>query len=133
MSIVQVLTGCTSQETAHVQADYPYGFRLRCQRRCWLEHDLKRGFRFCTQTSNPKKPGLVWNAPKKSTYTMLAVMGLDEEGHVAWTGVSGYDMANAVAFAEKYGAHFDAGQRLVCDMMVEAVRRHEARKAELAK
>jgi hypothetical protein len=34
--IHRVLTGCVSAETAHVQADYPYGRRLRCQRRCWL-------------------------------------------------------------------------------------------------
>ncbi len=91
MSIVQPLTGHTSPETAYVVHDYPYGFKLRCKMRYWLERDAKRGYRLCTQTTNPKKAGEVWNAPKKSTYTMLAIMGLDEKGHVVWTGCSIYD------------------------------------------
>lgn len=70
-----------SEETAFIVDDYPYGFRLRCKIRYWLEWN-KRGVRFCSQTSNPKRPGLVWNKPKKSTYSDLEVLYLNEEGQV---------------------------------------------------
>ncbi len=79
------LTGHTSPETAFVVDDYPYGFRLRCQIRYWLEHCPKKGTRFCSQTTNPKVLGTVWNKPKKSTYCMTGVMFADEKGHVQWT------------------------------------------------
>jgi hypothetical protein len=130
MSIVQPLTGHTSQDTAHVTLDYPYGFKLRCERRCWLERDPagRKGYRFCTQTSNPKKPG-TWNAPKKSTYTMLAVMGLDEENHVTWTGVSMYQFEDTQDFVDKYGHAFDANQAMDSAAMLHAYKRHQARKA----
>ncbi len=102
--IARVLTGCTSMETAHVQPDYPFGFRLRCQRRCWLEHKPGHGFRMMTQTSNPKKPGVVWNKPKASTYLDFALLVLtdeylDSEGkpaHVTWVGATVNANADAV-------------------------------------
>lgn len=117
--IVKVLTGCVSQETAHVQEDYPYGFRLRCARRCWLEYDKKHGFRFCAQTSNPKRPGLVWNAPKKSTYARLAVLVLTDEhvdaagnpAHVTWVTPGLYTNFETIsAFDAAFHAGFDAAQ-----------------------
>lgn len=89
---VTVLHGHTSQETAYLQEDYPYG-SLRCQRRVWLEQ-TKRGYRLVTQTSNPKR-GNDWNnAPKKGTYTVFAVMVRDPfppehehiEDYITWTG-----------------------------------------------
>jgi len=129
MPIVQPLTGHTTVATAYVQADYPYGFKLRCQRRCWLERDPKRGYRFCFQTTNPKKPGTVWNAPKKSTYTMLAVLGLDEQGHVVWTGCSMYEFDKVQEFIAKFGHAFDANQASDASAMSEAYKRHQARKA----
>ena len=128
MPIVQPLTGHVSAETAYVQDGYPYGFRLKCQRRVWLERDPKRGYRFCFQTTNPKKSFLVWNAPKKSTYTMLAVMGLDEENHVTWTGCSIYDFDKVDAFVAKYGHAFDAAQASDASAMSKAYRLHLARK-----
>lgn len=83
--IVKPLTGHPSIETAYSVGDYPYG-RLRCQIRYWLESDPKKGFRFVSQTENPKT--LRWNAPKKSTYQALAgAMYLDEQGHCHWTGL----------------------------------------------
>lgn len=123
MPIVQPLPGHFSAVTAYVQADYPYGFKLRCERLCWLERDPKRGYRFCTQTSNPKKPG-TWNAPKKSTYTMLGVMGLDEENHVVWTGVSMYEFDKVQEFVAKYGHAFSADQASDASAMLAAFKRH---------
>ena len=74
-----------SSETAYVVEDYPYGFRLRCRMRYWLEVHPKRGVRLMSQTSNPKKPGLVWNKPKASTYARFGgALYLDDEGHVQW-------------------------------------------------
>jgi hypothetical protein len=40
---------------------------LRCKIRYWLEFHPKRGFRFVSQTTNPKR-GNVWNKPKASTF-----------------------------------------------------------------
>ena len=102
---MEILMNHTSPETAYVVEDYPYGFRLRCKIRYWLEYHPKRGFRFVSQTTNPKR-GNVWNKPKASTYMKFGgCMVLNGEGHVTWTGLSEYSSgAEAKAWAEKYGA-----------------------------
>lgn len=97
---VQLLHGHTSPETAYVVDDYPYGYRLRCSIRYWIEtaeKGAKKGQqRFMSQTTNPKRDGEVWNKPKGSTYSRMAWMYVevdgdpDTEGHVKWTGVSEY-------------------------------------------
>ncbi len=80
----------TSPETGYLVEDYPYGFRLRCKIRYWLETN-KKGTRFCSQTSNPKAAGLVWNKPKASTYSEFSgAMYLNEDGHVTWQGIGQY-------------------------------------------
>lgn len=84
---MEVLKGHTSEETAYMVDDYPYGFRLRCKIRYWLEK-TKHGVRFCSQTTNPKKAFEVWNAPKKSTYSDVGCMYKDDNGHVHWSGIS---------------------------------------------
>lgn len=111
---MQLLKGHTSPETAYVVEDYPYGFRLRCKMRYWLEYKPANGFRWVTQTTNPKRPGEVWNKPKASTYYRFGgAMFLDEVGHVKWSGLSEYcDGAEAKAWADKYGeAVPEAGQK----------------------
>ena len=102
---MSVLTGHTSPETAYVVADYPYGFRLRCQIRYWIE-TTKHGSRVVSQTTNPKRPGIVWNKPKASTYTALRVLFIDEStGYVENAGLSVYaDSDKIVAFEAAYGA-----------------------------
>lgn len=127
--IVQVLTGHTSMETAYRVEGYPYGFRLKCSIRYWLERDAKRGYRLCSQTTNPKKSVEVWNAPKKSTYTMLAIMGLDEPNHVTWTGCSMYDFDKLGEFFGKYGHAFDADQAKDCSIMLAVKAAHDKRLA----
>lgn len=126
--MLKPLTGHTSPETAYVVDDYPYGFKLRCKIRYWLEHSPSKGFRFCSQTTNPKKSVEVWNAPKKSTYSMLGVMGLDEKGHVTWTGCSIYDFDKLEAFGKEYASSFDANQRAVFDMATKAFKAYQAKK-----
>lgn len=89
-----ILKGHVSQETAFVVPDYPYGFRLRCQIRYWLESN-KHGTRLMSQTSNPKRPGLVWNKAKASTYSKFAgCMYLNSLGHVEWSGLDIYASAD---------------------------------------
>ena len=100
-----ILKGHVSPETAYVVDDYPYGFRLRCKIRYWLEYKAKKGVRFVSQTTNPKRPGEVWNKPKASTYCRFGgCMTLDDSnGHVHWTGLTEYcDGAEAKAWADKY-------------------------------
>lgn len=81
----QLLFGHTSEETAYVVNDYPYGFTLRCKIRYWIETHPKHGDRFCSQTTNPKKIGDPWNKPKKSTYDPIMLMLKDEEtGHIKY-------------------------------------------------
>jgi hypothetical protein len=101
---MQILKGHVSPETAYTVADYPYGFRLRCTIRYWLEFQPKKGFRFVSQTTNPKR-GDIWNKPKASTYCRFGgCMYLDDSGHVQWAGLSEYSNgAEAIAFQERYG------------------------------
>ena len=88
-SVVKPLYGHEDEASAYVVDDYPYGFRLRTKIRYWLESSPSRGWRFVSQTLNPKNGR--WNAPKKSTYMEWAgAMYLDEQGHVQWTGLGRY-------------------------------------------
>ena len=91
----QPLYGYTSESTAYLVEDYPYGFRARTQSRYWREAKPKRGWRFVSQTKNPKTGR--WNKPKASTYTEWGgEMYLDTDGHVQWTGVGPYSDEQAV-------------------------------------
>lgn len=95
------LSGCVSPETAHVVADYPYGFHERCSIRYWMERN-KKGARFVSQTTNPRTGA--WNKPKASTYCMFGAMVLDTVGHVTWEGIGGHSSAEQIAsFAKKHG------------------------------
>lgn len=96
------LYGHTSEATAYVVDDYPYGFHARTQIRYWLEHKPKKGWRFVSQTLNPKTGR--WNKPKPSTYAEWgASMYLDADGHVQWAGVTPYsDEAQVLSFVQTF-------------------------------
>lgn len=102
---MKLLKGHISPETAFTQDGYPYGYRLRCKIRYWLEFKPKVGFRFVSQTTNPKRAGDVWNKPKASTYYRFGgAMFLDDNDHVQWSGLSEYcSGAEAAAWQEKFG------------------------------
>ncbi len=88
---MKLLFNHTSPETAYVVNDYPYGCRLRCKIRYWLEYSKSKGIRFCSQTTNPKVNGEVWNKPKKSNYSIWGgAMYLDDNNHVEWSGFHEY-------------------------------------------
>lgn len=96
------LYGHDSFATAYTVTDYPYGFKLRTEIRYWLEESPKLGWRFVSQTKNPKTGK--WNAPKKSTYVELAgCMYLDEKGHVSWTGLGVLsDPSKVLEFVQRF-------------------------------
>lgn len=101
---MKILKGHISPATAYVVDDYPYGYTLRCKIRYWLEYNPKFGFRFVSQTTNPKKIGEVWNKPKPSTYCKFGgCMYLDENEHVHWAGLTEYSTgAEALAWKDKW-------------------------------
>lgn len=110
----QPLYGHTSEATAYLVDDYPYGFTARTSIRYWLEHKAKKGWRFVSQTKNPKTDR--WNKPKASTYIeWAAAMYLDDKGHVHWDGVGPYtDERKVLAFVETFpGAHMSELRKVV--------------------
>lgn len=76
MDRTQLLLGHTSEATAYVVDDYPYG-RQRTQIRYWIESKPKHGDRSMAQTLNPKNGR--WNKPKPSTYSAVLVMYLEPQ------------------------------------------------------
>jgi hypothetical protein len=128
MAEITVLPGVhVSPETAFVVADYPYGFRLRCSIRYWLEVHPKHGVRCMSQTTNPKRGG-VWNKPKASTYSRFAgALYLDSDGHVQHAGLHEYmDAAQSVAWRETYGAGVPEASRDNMDRWLAAKGAYEA-------
>ncbi len=86
MSVVTPLYGHVSPETAYLVADYPYGRKVRCRIRYWIERHPSKGHRFVSQTEHPV--GKYWNSPKRSTYSPFGMaMYLDEVGYVQWAVV----------------------------------------------
>lgn len=142
---MKVLSGHYSAETAKVVEDYPYGFRLRCKKRYWLEINSK-GTRLHGQTTNPKKVGEPWNKPQvPSTYSLVGVMcEVDESdianggakpeeiGHVYWTGLSAYDISKARAFLDTYREGLTEAQVSLVENLAKAHEIREAWKAEVA-
>jgi len=108
------LYGHTNEATAYLVADYPYGYTLRTQIRYWLEHKPKKGWRFVSQTLNPKTGR--WNKPKASTYVEWGgALYLDENEHIQWEGVGPYsDERKILAFVETFpGADMSALRKVV--------------------
>ena len=126
---IEPLYNHTSEETAYVVDDYPYGFRLRCKIRYWLEYRKGHGFRLGSQTTNPKLSMEVWNKAKYSTYSTLGVMGLDDKRHVTWTGISwGNVHEDLEQFIEVYGTGFNADQQAVAAGLLAALKRYRAQR-----
>lgn len=113
---IQILRGHTSPETAYVVNDYPYGFTLRCKIRYWLEYRKGHGTRFCSQTTNPKVAGEVWNKPKRGIYmTGLTVMYKQPD-----TGYIGHDTCgvNNIGGMAQFQQKFDLNQKELSSLAV---------------
>jgi hypothetical protein len=128
---MNILKGHISPETAYHVMDYPYGFTLRCQIRYWLEYSPKKGVRFVSQTSNPKK-GHVWNKPKASTYCRFGgAMYLDDQGHVTWSGLSEYCGAEeARKWQETYAEGVPEAAKLMLAKWVAAKLAYDANRTQ---
>ena len=125
------LRGHTSPETAFVSEDYPYGFRLRCKMRFWIEEHPKRGFRACRQSTNPKKSYEHWNKPKKSTYSDVCEgMYLDEKGHVQFCALTKYShFLDSLEFKQRYWACLGDAARESLDLWISMQKIYEREKA----
>lgn len=117
-----------SPETAYVVNDYPYG-GLRCKIRYWLEYKPKHGFRFVSQTTNPKLLGEVWNKPKASTYALLAYLVIDEKGHLDWRAISDYNLNELQPFLDAHRDKLTAAQIDVATKYARCHALYEAFKA----
>ncbi len=135
-----ILVGHTSPETAFVVEDYPYGFRLRCKIRYWLEYKRGNGYRLVSQTTNPKRTDAeVWNKPKASTYSELGVMlqlAENEKGirEVTWTGLNVYTVTEDLEdFVAAYGEALRTPEAIgLIEGYRFAIKRHAERKAAQA-
>lgn len=96
-----------TEEKPYYVDDYPYGFRLRTRIRYWIE-TTNRGQRFVSQTLNPKTDR--WNKPKKSVYSNILLMGLDERNYVDHTGLDMYSSQEAIDFHLKYSKYLSEHQ-----------------------
>jgi len=105
-----VLHGHTSEDTACLVDDYPYGRRARTQARFWLEHNRTRGYRFVKQTLKPKSNR--WNRPKKSTYTrsLTVIFKEAKTGHIHAASVSDYDPKRALEFLHRFNGSLSMHQ-----------------------
>lgn len=99
--ITTPLYGHDSRETAYFVESYPYG-GLRCNIWFWLEYREGKGYRFCSQTKNPKNERM--NAPKYGTYSLIAAnMYLDENGHCTYAVLTAYSGAEeALQFIKNF-------------------------------
>ena len=77
-----------SFENAIEVNNYPWGFRLKTQRRYWIESNKTQGDRLCFCTLNPKTNK--WCAVKKSTYVAVDLLYFDENNHVKTFGIHKY-------------------------------------------
>lgn len=106
-----ILHGHTSEETAIVIDDYPYGFTLRTKIRYWLETAIKgkgKGqTRFCSQTLNPKTNK--WNKPKYSTYSEFMVLHKSEDtGYISQISLGMYSRLEDLGkFLETYSSELN--------------------------
>lgn len=128
--MLKVLHGHVSPETAFIVSDYPYGFRLRCKMRYWLEtaeKGAKAGsMRLMSQTTNPKITSReVWNTPKGSTYSDMILLVLNtEDGHVENHAVSLYSFCEAFDnFRNAFYEQMDERERKKFDDLVKISRK----------
>lgn len=119
---MRTLHGHTTPETAYLVRDYPHGFQRRCMIRYWIETRAKFGSRFMSQTTRPidgqvkgeecqaDPASMRWNKPKASTYVALAVMYLDDAGHVQWDALHMYASAENFERFDAQGFELDEDQ-----------------------
>lgn len=78
------LYGYDSFENAYEVSNYPWGFRYRTIRKYWIE-TTKHGDRVCYSTLHPTNGK--WCNVKKSTYSAVKILYLDDNDHVRSFGI----------------------------------------------
>ena len=131
---MEILKGHTDFLSAYEIADYPYGFRLRCKKRVWIEWSEKRGGRLMECTSNPKRSTSeheVWNKPKAGTFARFGVaMFLDSNGFVATERLTEYgDLENAIRFHRTYGESLPSFARTRLENFIGMKTRYEEKRS----
>ena len=128
---IRLLYGHVSPDTAYLVEDYPYGRRLRCRIRYWIDtatsgaHNGEQ--RFVYQTTNPRQPGHPWNTPHASTYSLRTWMYLDDDDHMQHTGLSRYGLdPHKDAWFRLTGIHqqLDDEDRRIYDTLLNASRNY---------
>lgn len=104
----KVLDKQPTEQDPCIVDNYPYGYTLRTKIRYWTE-TTKNGQRFISQTLNPKTN--LWNKPKKSIYSQIILIGLNEQNHITYTCLSMYSLEEAIRFKEKYETFLDDYQK----------------------
>lgn len=100
----EVLYGHTDENSAYVVEDYPYG-RERTLMRYWLEYKKNKGYRFVSQTLNPKTKR--WNNPHPGTYSdFLLMVRLFSNGHVHSTQPVSYTALDTIRNIRAYGQSY---------------------------
>lgn len=120
----QILNGHTSQETAYLVNDHPYGPGLRCRIRYWLETAIggekKGATRFMEQTTDPEAIEESWDKPWASIYQRgLVLMYLDEKSHVQWITLNDHSDTEQLEAAKAWQGLSDE-QRAEIDHTIEA-------------
>jgi len=128
---ITVLNGHISPDTAYTIENYPYSFRLKCQKRVWIDVSATFGARVMSQTTNPKRGG-GWNTVKAGTYSRFGgALYLDEQGHVQFTGLHEYmSDAQTVDWAATYLDGVPASIRKLTDQWLKAKAIHALIMAE---
>lgn len=97
--MIEILKQQPNETNPVIVDNYPYGFTMRTKIKYWVE-TTKNGQRFVSQTLNPKTN--LWNKPKKSTYSQIILIGLNEQKHITYTNLSLYSLSEALEFKQKY-------------------------------
>jgi len=97
--MIEILKQQPNESQPVIVDNYPYGFTIRTKIKYWVE-TTKNGQRFVSQTLNPKTN--LWNKPKKSTYSQIILVGLNEQEHITYTNLSLYSLSEALEFKQKY-------------------------------
>lgn len=118
----------TSFETSYLVPDYPYGRKVRCEIRFWIEFKESKGYRFCHKTKNPKTDSWDTNAQKNSNYYTLAMcLYLDEKDYVTYSALTEWSKPTDIkAFVENF-------PEAVTDRLRNYVKQHKAYSSVMAK
>jgi hypothetical protein len=134
MATIRVLSGIeiegahksrgTVPPNAHITADYPDGFRIRCKRADWIER-TRYGVRWVHATSDERhdRPDF-WRKPKAAQYQAIMVLYViddpahEEYGHIRCDAVSPYTWAKELAtFRSRWEQHLSPAQLAILDSL----------------